>query len=191
MTIADLQSMAAEIAQYEKRFRESEARRVMIECEVAARGYEVEAMYQSLFEQEKIHMETINMFQQIVDHIPMPIFWKDLDGKYLGCNTAFEKETGFSIEQVKGRTSRDIYGDDFTRTSDTPGLEGLTGPELFECTDAFTKAKGSCIYRTSIKIQDGSYIPAIFHKRLYYDLNNVPVGIIVFAHTRCDGSLCP
>ncbi len=141
MTIADLQSMAAEIAQYEKRFRESEARRVMIECEVAARGYEVEAMYQSLLEQEKIHMETINMFQQIVDHIPMPIFWKDLDGKYLGCNTAFEKETGFSIEQVKGRTSRDIYGDDFTRTSDTPGLEGLTGPELFECTDAFTRRK--------------------------------------------------
>lgn len=191
MALKDLQEMATEIATYEKRFRESEARRVMLECDVAARGYEVEAMYQSLLEQEKIHMETINMFQQIVDHIPMPIFWKDLDGRYLGCNRAYVDETGFSADQVKGKDSRELYGDDFTEQSDTPGLDGLTGPELFECTDGLVKAKGSLVYKTSIKSKNGLYIPAIFHKRLYYDLNNLPVGIIVFAHTRCGGSLCP
>ena len=183
--------MAVEIAQYEKRFRESEARRVMIECEVAARGYEVEAMYQSLLEQEKIHMETINMFQQIVDHIPMPIFWKDMDGKHLGCNTAFERETGLSISHIRGKVSHDIYDDDFTGPSDVPGLEGLTGPELFDRTDDFVKAKGEFVYKTTIKTRNKSYVPAIVYKCMYYDLDNNPVGIIVFAHTRCDGSLCP
>jgi PAS domain-containing protein len=183
--------MASEIAQYEKRFRESEARRVMIECEVAARGYEVEAMYQSLLDQEKVHMETINMFQQIVDHIPMPIFWKDLDGKYLGCNKSYEQESGFTIDVVKGKDSSEIYPDDFTDVSDYPGLEGLSGPALFNRADDFVKSKGYFVYKTRIKFSGGDYVPTIFYKCLYYDLNNNPVGIISFAHTRCDGSLCP
>lgn len=191
MALEDLQTMAAEIATYEKRFRESEAKRVMLECDVAVRGYEVEAMYQSLLEQEKVHMETINMFQQIVDHIPMPIFWKDLDGKYLGCNKSYERETGFSIEKVRGRTSHEIYDDDFAGPSDYPGLEGITGPELFDRTDKIVVENGFISYRTSIKFVNQSYVPAIFYKCLYYDLNNNPVGIITFAHTRCDGSLCP
>lgn len=191
MALKDLTDMATEIASYEKRFRESEARRVMLECDVAVRGYEVEAMYQSLLEQEKVHMETINMFQQIVDHIPMPIFWKDLGGRYLGCNKSYESETGFSIESVKNKTSHEIYDPKFTTESDCPGLEGLRGPELFSRTDEIVRMKGSIIYRTKIRGASGEYIPAIFYKCLYHDLDDNPVGIITFAHTRCDGSLCP
>lgn len=82
----DLNNYAKEIADYERKFRESEAKRTVLECEVAARGYEIEAMYNSLLEQEKIHIEHINLLQQVVDHIPMPIFWKGLDGVCLGCN---------------------------------------------------------------------------------------------------------
>ena len=73
MGLEELNEYAREIAEQEKRFRESEVKRVMLECEVAARGYEVEAMYQSLLEQEKIHIEEINLLQQIVyNHLYLP-----------------------------------------------------------------------------------------------------------------------
>lgn len=183
--------MASEIVQYEKKFRESEARRVMLECDIAVRGYEVEAMYQSLLEQEKIHVAKINMFQQIVDHIPMPIFWKTIDGDYLGCNKAYEKETGYSRDFVRGKRSEDLYDTEFTGEDGPEELEGLSGADLFRRTDDIVKVEGTYTYKVSIRSNTGRYKPAIFYKALFYDLENNAEGIITFAHTRCDGSLCP
>ena len=81
MSAQNLKEYAKEIADYERKLSEKTARVIGLECEVAARGYEVEAMYNSLLEQEKIHIGTINLLQQIIDHIPMPIFWKNMNGQ--------------------------------------------------------------------------------------------------------------
>ena len=60
---------------------------------------------QQLNEQAKV--------QQIIDTINASIYWKDEDGKYLGCNKfMFEKSGFFSREQLIGKTEYDILPKD-------------------------------------------------------------------------------
>lgn len=177
MTISDLQEMATEITTYEKKFRESEARRVMLECEVAARGYEIEAMYNSLLEQEKIHIEEINLLQQIVDHIPMPIFWKDMSGKCLGCNKACEDALGLTKSNIIGKTVFDLFD--------------IGCADIYNNADMETIKYGKYTYTTVFKSVDGSLETAVFYMTIFYNCDGDKAGIIVFAHTRCDGNLCP
>jgi PAS domain S-box-containing protein len=59
-----------------------------------------------------------NLFlQKIVDAIPNPIFYKDINGIYLGCNIAFKSFFGKTGEQIIGRTLQDILPEEYTRQS--------------------------------------------------------------------------
>jgi PAS domain S-box-containing protein len=40
-----------------------------------------------------------NMLQLIIESIPVRVFWKDRDSRYLGCNTLFAQDAGFSDPQ--------------------------------------------------------------------------------------------
>lgn len=65
---------------------------------------------------EKDGMKNIlanELLQRVLDTIPMPIFWKDLNSNFLGCNQYFAKEAGKSSpEELIGK-------DDY----DTPSFE--------------------------------------------------------------------
>lgn len=41
---------------------------------------------------------------QLVDAVPASIYWKDLDGKYLGCNEYMCKMIGCALNEVIGKT---------------------------------------------------------------------------------------
>ena len=45
--------------------------------------------------------------QTVIDAIPSPIFFKDAEGLYLGCNTSFERYLGRSREEIVGKS---VYG---------------------------------------------------------------------------------
>ena len=52
-------------------------------------------------------VESTQLLETIVDAVPMRVFWKDRDLRYLGCNTALAKDAGF-------REPGDVIGkDDF------------------------------------------------------------------------------
>ncbi len=44
----------------------------------------------------------------MLDSIPVPVFYKDFEGRYLGCNRAFEELTGNSREQLVGKSVFDL-----------------------------------------------------------------------------------
>jgi len=46
--------------------------------------------------------------QALIDNIPTPIFYKNIQGKYLGCNFAFARFYGLTKEAVVGKTIFDI-----------------------------------------------------------------------------------
>jgi len=49
---------------------------------------------------------TLNL---VLDTVPQSIFWKDLDGRYLGCNKVFATAVGFDdTERVVGKTDFDM-----------------------------------------------------------------------------------
>jgi len=49
--------------------------------------------------------ESRNLLKTIIDIAPIQVFWKDLDSRYTGCNTAFAKDAGFD-------TPADVIGKD-------------------------------------------------------------------------------
>ncbi|MEI7613289.1 MAG: PAS domain S-box protein, partial [Betaproteobacteria bacterium] len=45
----------------------------------------------------------------LITHIPDMIFYKDMEGRYLGCNVAFGKLVGMPAEEMIGKTAFDIF----------------------------------------------------------------------------------
>ena len=61
--------------------------------------------------------QSTNMLHLIIESIPVRVFWKGSDLRYLGCNTAFARDAGFSQpQQLLGK-------DDFAM-----GWQGSSGP---------------------------------------------------------------
>ncbi|HZQ55591.1 MAG TPA: MHYT domain-containing protein [Bryobacteraceae bacterium] len=51
------------------------------------------------------------MLQSILDNIPQRVFWKDLNGLYMGCNRAFASDAGLaSSDDLAGRTDEQLPG---------------------------------------------------------------------------------
>ena len=49
-----------------------------------------------------------DFLQKLIDTIPNPIFYKDAEGHYLGCNRAFEAMLNLSKEMIVGKTVHDV-----------------------------------------------------------------------------------
>lgn len=52
--------------------------------------------------------ERLGMLQELINTLPAPIFYKDGEGKYTGCNRAFENFMGMKREEIIGRTIFDM-----------------------------------------------------------------------------------
>ncbi len=53
--------------------------------------------------QEQLHFQ-----QALVDAIPNPVFYKDTDGRYLGCNDACARNLGMSKEEIVGKIVSEV-----------------------------------------------------------------------------------
>ena len=61
------------------------------------------------YRQSKDLLQTQNMLQSVLDTIPARVFWKDLDGVFLGCNRLLAVDGGLdSPEQIIGKTDYDF-----------------------------------------------------------------------------------
>ena len=53
-----------------------------------------------------------NNFKDILDAVPMPIFYKNLEGHYTGCNEAFAQALGVTKDQIIGAQSSDFISNE-------------------------------------------------------------------------------
>ncbi len=101
----------------------------------------------------------------LIDTIPIPVFYKDNNLKYIGANEAFVKLFGYTKEQIKGKTVTDIYE-----------------PELAQIYVAQDKALinsgGLQIYESKFKDANGSNHDVINYKATYSNNNYKNAGII-------------
>ncbi len=53
---------------------------------------------------ESALLQSLNLLQLVIDNMPVRVFWKDVEGNYLGCNNVFAKDAGFSsAKQLIGK----------------------------------------------------------------------------------------
>lgn len=70
------------------------------------------AVYTSLLRGNLVGTEGLRAAQQmlslVMDNIPIAIFWKDLDSRYLGCNRVFSDLAGQEPHELVGKTDLDM-----------------------------------------------------------------------------------
>lgn len=61
---------------------------------------------------EKVELELSNRLEfdkVLLDTIPNPIYYKNIDGKFLGCNTSFETLVNSTRDEIIGKTAFDFF----------------------------------------------------------------------------------
>ena len=67
--------------------------------------------------------ERLDAWQDGLDHLPTPIYLKDVGGRYLGCNTAFSQFVGTDRSNVIGQTLADFLPPDVAEAHRQSDLE--------------------------------------------------------------------
>jgi two-component system cell cycle sensor histidine kinase/response regulator CckA len=119
---------------------------------------------------ERKHAETrlndqLHFLQQLLDSIPIPVYYKDTDGLYLGCNSAFETFIGLSRNDIVGKTVYELTPKD-------------RADKHHEADSALLCHPGVQIYEASGMYNDGECHNVIFNKATFVDANNCVAGTV-------------
>lgn len=135
------------------------------EDELQDAKYAFDQMLQTLNQTEnQLHTE-LAYRQELLNALPIPVFFKGVDGRYLSVNTAFEKFFGASASELIGKSVyeinpkplADIYYAKDQELFDNPGIQ---------------------IYETQVKDTSGQLHEVIFHKATIHLQNRQVVGLI-------------
>lgn len=114
---------------------------------------------------EKQIEESSRFLAILMDTLPVPVFYKDLSGKYLGFNRAFEEYLGKKREDMIGRTAYDLAPKDLADRYTAADREILNNPAPVR-------------YETSVQFSDGSRHDVIFYKAPFYRGDGSVAGLI-------------
>jgi PAS domain S-box-containing protein len=94
--------------------------------------------------------------QAVIDAIPAPIWFKDADGVYRGCNVAFEEYLGLPRDAIVGRTVFDVAPPDLA--------------EIYRKADlALFRAPATQSYDAAVQWADGTRREVVFRKASIVD----------------------
>jgi len=97
--------------------------------------------------------------------IPVAVFFKDKEGRYLGCNNVFTDLTGFTADELKGKTVYEIWPSELSLIYHKKDLELLT-------------ERNHQVYESSVRDKDGNNRSVIFAKDVFFDVSGNPAGIV-------------
>ncbi|WP_094228705.1 PAS domain S-box protein [Methanolobus psychrotolerans] len=103
--------------------------------------------------------------EALLETIPEPVFYKDISGKYIGCNRAFEEFTGKPKEEIIGRTVYDMGPRELAEKYENMDRK------LFE-------QQGKQIYQWKVMSPDGLEKDVVFHKIAFTDHSGKVAGLI-------------
>ena len=118
--------------------------------------------------QELLHAEfqkqTI-FLRTLMDAMPFPVYYKDADCRYLGCNTAFEDFLHLKREEIVGKTVFDLWRGELAELYDRADRALLNNPKIQ-------------IYEAGVESRTGDRYEALFNKSVFHDPDGKPAGIV-------------
>ena len=97
--------------------------------------------------------------------VPLPIFYKDIDGCFREFNTAFEKFMGLGREELYGKTAFDVEPSELAITYHEKDIELIAHP-------------GAIVYDSRIKSKEGQIRDVVIHKATIRNLTGNVTGVI-------------
>jgi PAS domain S-box-containing protein len=114
---------------------------------------------------EEALWEQLHFLQQLLDTIPTPIFYKDRQGIFRGCNGAYENFLGMSKEQIVGKTVFGLAPHDLANV-------------YHEADEVLFAQPGTQVYETSFLHADGKRHNTIFNKATYVGKDGRVAGLV-------------
>jgi PAS domain S-box-containing protein len=114
---------------------------------------------QAAIEERRLFLDTL------LNVMPVAVFYKDTEGRYLGVNQAFARYFGRSREEVVGKTIFDLAPRDEAQAHDATDREILASP-------------GVRVYEARTDGPDGRSHEMIFHKASYADAAGRTAGLV-------------
>jgi PAS domain S-box-containing protein len=116
-------------------------------------------------EAEAALYRSAKLLEALIDAIAAPVFFKNCDGVYLGCNAAFSKMLGLNRREILGKTAFEIAPSRLARRYHETDL-------------ALMESGETQVYETEVVHADGSQRQVIFHKALFHDEEGAVAGIV-------------
>lgn len=100
----------------------------------------------------------------LLDAIPIPIFYKDSERRYLGCNQTFTDIVGITSEEIRGKTAQELW------------------PDLSKAYDendhSLRQDTRKSTYESKVRNKHGELREVIFAKQIFFDEFKHAEGII-------------
>lgn len=113
--------------------------------------------------ENSIHAGSIT--EAVIDAIPAPVFYKGADGRYLGCNEAFEEFVGLPREMLIGKTVFELWDKDLA--------------EIYHAADqALMDDGGKQLYEAQVTYGDGTLHDVMFHKATFFTDDDSVSGMV-------------
>jgi PAS domain S-box-containing protein len=157
-----LQEEITERARVEEELRQH---RAGLEELVSARTRDLQGEMQKCARTEKILKDTAHFLQTLMDAIPNPIYYKDINGIYLGCNSAFEAYLGLARSDIVGASVHDV-------------APRKLADRYLEMDQSLLRQGGVQVYESSVRYADGTFHDVIFSKATYANADGTPAGLV-------------
>jgi len=102
---------------------------------------------------------------RLLDTIPNPVFFKDENGRYLGCNTAFEKYLGIERRDLIGRSIHDI-------------VPAAQADRYLAADRTLFEQRGTQTYQAEVRYADGSLRDVVFNKATFNRADGALGGLV-------------
>ena len=100
--------------------------------------------------------EQVNFLQHLMDNIPSPVYYKSVEGQYLGCNLAYEKLIGKGRDKILNKSAQDIFSRELA-------------DKLIEMDKKLLENPGTQVFEYSLASSDGLVHNVIFNKATFFN----------------------
>ena len=107
----------------------------------------------------------VNFTNALLNAIPTPVFYKNREGLYQGCNRAFSEIMGKTAEEIRNKTVYQIWPSEYAELYHQKDLELIQNPQRQ-------------VYEATIKDKDGNIRPVIFAKDTFLDESGNVAGLV-------------
>ena len=125
----------------------------------------VNILFRELIQAEKALQESETFLNILLNSIPIPVFYKGTDGRYLGFNTSYEAFLGKTKNKLIGKTVFDINPPELAETDDAKDQELLKKGSIQE-------------YESQVQNANGDIRDVIFNKAVFHDQQGNISGLI-------------
>jgi PAS domain S-box-containing protein len=133
--------------------------------ELGALADSIQKLLAHVADRRRAMKEQILFLQNLMETIPLPVFYKDAEFRYLGCNTLFSEFFNLPREELLGRKVTDFIDPDLA------AIHVQADQELW-------RRGGQTSYEREITSADGDTRYVLFHKKVFRLASGEPGGLI-------------